>query len=369
MVVVMIVVSILTLKDAYRVSLEQEFATKQPHITIEYVEDFKIVPPKEQKQFIKQLKEDFSMIDEVSAFVIGKKFFSVTGYKVGGNAQYSGDVKLIGIDPQRLVYDFYGANFIKRDPFGVDYTPAEFLVAFAKGGLSVFNSSFFHSFFPVIESTEKFLFDATTQKYSVRLGAIFQDYDKEAILYTTIANVNQMLQQPSYKIDGFFVNAKRLEDIQKLTQALKEYLPTQDFIVSSWLQKREKQHMMFQLFESLSFLIVVVIVLLAVLFILLLLYHAIVKKSYQLSVLFTIGYFLQKEIFLVLVLSVVSVDLLLVGFIYFVLPYIVSYAGFGYEPFMIKSSLSMIIVLSLVFVLISYILIAKSYEMKTKSVF
>ena len=368
-VVVVLVVSILTLKDAYKTSLENEFATKQPHIKITYVQNDLKLSPKEANLEAQRIKKLSLKIAQVSGFSTGKRFFSVLGYKMGGNAQYSGDIKIVGIDPQEMVYDFLSCKFIKRKPFEIKYTPIEFIYNFRSNKLSIFNQALFDSFFPVIESTQRFLLSTKTQHYPLTLAGSFEDYDKTPTLYTTRSYGNFLLGKDKDSIDGFFVNVRDLEDIKQIKQLLERKLSSKRYIITSWLEEKKKQHMMFLLFESLAYLVVFVIVLLAILFILLLLYYAIVKKSYQLSVLYTLGYILKYEIFVSLVGSVIFVDSVLVGFVHEKLHRLVEHFGYDYSVVMEYGSYGIIAFLSLFFVIFSYILIQKSYDLKTKSVF
>ena len=359
------VVSIIALKSAFKTSLQEEFATKQPHIKIKY-----ITLSNNYKKDLEYIKSLSSKIASISPFVEGSKFFMATGYKeIGGNSLYSGDIKIIGIGTKNFVYDFFNASFMPRGKFNYPYTPLEFIYAFrTQKNLAVFNKALFNSFYPVIESTQNFEFK-NKKIFKVKLGAVFEDYDKTPILYTNITFANKLLSQNPNQIDGFFVNAKKLNDIDSLTKLLRLKLPSDKFIVSSYLELRKKQFSLFKIYEILSLLIVMVILTLSSLFILLLLYNAIVKKSYQLSVLFTIGYNLKTKIFFVLFLTISFVTLLASFLIYKYLPLLIKSFNLPFRSFMLTNSFYTVFVLDIIFLAISYILIHNAYNLKAKSLF
>ncbi|MDA7817986.1 hypothetical protein N9A28_07335 [Sulfurimonas sp.] len=362
--------SVIELKESYKLNLQNEFATKQPHVKVTFIDDNTMA----DKLKVDKLKNEIilisSLIEKVSEFVSSKKFYSSVGSKEGGNSQYQGDIKVIGLSSTEFVYDFFEAEFTSRAPFTVPYTPVEFLYAFKKESNSVvFNSALFNSYFPAIATMENFYFVNGSVKIKTKSLARFDDYDKQPILYTNIDMANKMLNNPKNKIDGFFVNAKNLEDIDKLTKILKERLPSDTYIVKSWLEDRQKQFMMFNIFEVLSFVIVAIIISLSLLFIMLMLYDAIVKKSYHLSVLLTIGFRLKREIFTFIVLIMLIDTVLVLSFINYTLPELTSYLSLPFSHSMIIDSSVYLGLINIFFLVISYILINSSYGLKAKSIF
>lgn len=370
LIALLLFISVVGLKDAYKASLQNEFATKQPHIKVTYINN-NLEPTKEKISKSKQAIKDITpKIDEVSEYVSGNRFFTSIGFKDGGNAQYSGDIKIIGVGKESFVYDFFDSNFVSRKPFEIRYTPLEFIYAFkSNDNIMVFNKALFNSYFPVVESSEDFIYEHDKERYKAKLASVFNDYDKQPIIYTTLSFANKLMNQSVNKIDGYFVNTKSLNEIDAVTQILKNSLSKDEFIVSSWLEQREKQFMMFFLFESLSLLVVSVILFLSILFILLLLYNSIVQKSYQLSVLFTMGFSLKKEIFIAIVLVMSVVSFIASVFLYSLLPQLIASLSLVYSRDMFFSHFIYICVLNILFMLISFILINSSYKIKAKSVF
>ncbi|MBL0708727.1 MAG: hypothetical protein JJW00_06745 [Sulfurimonas sp.] len=366
----LVFIGVLALKDSYKTSLQNEFATKQPHIKIGYIDNNMNMTQEQIDDEMRSIRSLSHNIDAISPYVSGDMFFDSTGFKEGGNAQYSGNIRVIGMGQKSFVYDFFDSSFVDRKPFEIKYTPLEFVYAFRTlPNLVVFNNALFNSYFPVIQSAETFIYENDTHKYSAKLASVFNDYDKQAIIYTTISFANKLLKQNPNKIDGFFVNSKNLNDIDVLTMKLKNSLSKEKFIVSSWLEQREQQFMMFFLFESLSVLIVSVILFLSILFILLLLYNSIVKKSYQLSVLYTIGFSLKKEIFLFLLFVVSAVTSIAVVLLYSFIPKITGDLNLPYDINMFNIYINYMGIMGVLFMLIAYILIDSSYKMKARSVF
>lgn len=358
MVALVIVLCIVSLKTAYKNSLQNEFATKQPHITIKYIDENEYKPSD-----LKYIKSLSSEIKEITPFISATRFFSSTASKIGAMSQYNGDIKVIGMGYKELVYDFYSIKYGTNTQLEVKYTPLEMIYRLRLNPNSIIlNKSLFNQYYPVLESVSSIYFK--NQKATF-LGT-FDDYDKTPILYTTIPFAKKLLHKNN--ITGFFVNAKNLNDITKLTKLLKSKLKDK-FIVKSWLESRHKQFMMFSLYEILSMIIIGVILLLSILFILLLLYNAIIKKSYQLSVLFTIGFPLKRELFLFLFGVVVVVDILVSIFIFKFIPYIVEYLHLPFTNDIFILNVDYMFILSGVFLLVSYILIDSSYKLKAKSIF
>jgi len=363
-------VVVVGLKDAYKSSLESEFATKQPHINIHFIDNNVLLNNELLEEKILSIKSLSSMIDVVSPFVSGGHFYSSLGFKEGGNAQYSGEIKIIGVGDKYFVHDFFSSFYIARQPFQVPYTPLEFIQSFrANERIMVYNKALFNSYFPVIAGVEHFTFDDKKSHYKGRLASVFTDYDKEPILYTTLNFANTLLQNNPNKVDGFFVNAKELSQIESLVDILKVKLPSDTYIISSWLQERQQQFVMFFLFESLSLIILGVVLFLSGLFILLLLYHAIVKKSYHLSVLLTLGFGLKLPIFLVFVTIMTFVSLVTIYIDTVYLPQIITYLALPFDSSMLYNSYFYILLLDSLFVLCSYLLIHSAYNIKAKSVF
>jgi ABC-type lipoprotein release transport system permease subunit len=364
-------VSIVALKDAYKMSLQNEFATKQPHIKIEYIDNNILLSQSQIKTTMRQIKDISNSIDTISPYTDGNRFFVSVGYKgSSGNAQYSGSIKVIGLGVDNFVYDFFDSSFVEKKPFEVLYTPLEFVYALrTMKNIMVFNHTLFNSYFPVIQSVDKFNFTSGNQEYEGKLASIFNDYDKYPIIYTTIPFANKLLNQNPDKIVGFFVNSKNLNDINKLTILLRNKLPKDKFIVSSWLELRQKQFMMFFLFESLSILIVAIILVLSILFVLLLLYNAIVKKSYQLSVLYTIGFLLKNEIFISIAMIIFVVSVVAILLLYYLIPILTTLINLPYDMLIMYNYVFYIGGIDVLFMFVSYILIGNSYKIKSKSIF
>ncbi len=362
--------TVLLLKDAYKTSLQNEFATKQPHIKIQYINNHISLNPKEIQKDKKSISSISSQIKSVASYVQGESFVHSLGYKISGNAQYNGNVKIIGLDREVFVYDFFSAQFMKHQPFEVEYTPISFVYKWrTQENIAIFNETLFHSYFPIIESTEKFEFRNEYGTFRLKLASVFHDYDKSAILYTTIPFANQLLHNTKDTIDGYYVNTYHLYEIENITRLLKEKLPHDRFLVSSWLETRDKQMKMFTLYDTLSVIIECVIVFLSILFILLLLYNAIIKKSYQLSVLHTLGFILKKEIFLYcsfllfVTTIIVAISIVVFG------QTIVSLFALPFTNIMLFESLIAIFFLGIVFLIVSFIMISNAYKIKAKSVF
>jgi len=358
---------IIGLKDAYKLNLQNEFATKQPHIKILFIESN---PTINIQKDIKMIKNKSSLIDEVVPFVSDERFLTIIGnQQTNGSPFYNGSVKIIGLGDEGVVYNFFDATFVNREPFLVPYTPLEFLYAFHNKNIMVFNKSLFNSFFPIIESTEKFQIKTEKRENNAYLSAIFNDFEKQPIIYTTIKLANKLLGNNINRISGYYVNAKSLEDIDTLLKTLKSSMPKDKYIVSSWLEDKHKQFMMFSIFETLASIIVFTILLLSILFIVLLLYDAIIKKSYQLSVLFNIGFNLKKELFFYLFIIMIFSSVLALYTVVNLLPYISTLIHLKFSKLILNYSLYYTIILDVIFILISYILIHYSYKLKVKSVF
>jgi ABC-type lipoprotein release transport system permease subunit len=370
-VALVMLLSILGLKESYKMNLQQEFATKQPHIKVLFINDNTKLTKEEIEKSISQIYKVSSHIENISPFVKGTLFVNSFGSKAtGSSARYQGEVKVIGVSKKELLYDFNNASFASRAPFNIKYTPVEFLYTFQNEKNSVvFNETLFNSYFPVVANIEKFVFIDGDRINEVKFSAIFKDYDKQAIIYTNIDFANQLLNNEKDTINGFFVNAKNLEDIDALTLELKETLPKERYIVKSWLEDRKKQFMMFYVFDVLSIIIMFIIVSLSLLFILLLLYNAIVKKSYQLSVLLTIGFKVEKEIYLFIIFYMLISTTLSITFIYYFLELLVKSIGLEYSSRVFSESLIYIFFIDIFFAIISYFLIKSSYRLKAKSIF
>jgi len=364
------VLTIISLKDAYQLNLNKEFTSKQPHIKISFVNDKTIKNQKQIQQEIKYIYKQSNLISAITPFSSGNKFFMVFGMKLGGNAFYNGNIEIIGLGKEDMVYDFFSSKFVNRGEFQLPYTPLEFLYNFqTKDNIMIFNKSLFSSFFPVLESVEKVSFENKNKKYSAKLAGIFNDYDTQPKIYTSIQFANKLLNKNPNEINGYYLNAKSLEDIDKLTKILKSKLDKTKYNVSSWLEERAKQKMMFYIFNSLSSLIVFIILVLCILFILLLLYNAIVKKSYQLSVLYTIGYYLKKEIFISIFSMMTLFSALALFTISKVAYKLANMLHLKLSNSFLYDSLSYTLFIDFIFIVLIYILIDNAYKLKAKSVF
>lgn len=362
--------SIIGLKDAYKISLEKEFATKQAHIKVLFIDEDIQKNDTQISEDINYLKLQSNLIEKVSPFTYGDKFFTSLGFKEGGNSFYNGNIKIIGLGSSDMVYDFYNSTFVNRKPFELKYTPLEFIYSFKQNqNIMIFNRSLFYSFFPVIESTEEFLFENKQNRYKGKLASIFNDYDNQPIIYTTLNFANKLLNNKKDKISGYYINVISIEDIEQVANVLKETLPKNKYSVNTWLEDREKQFMMFSIFESISIIIVLVIELLAILFTLLLLYNAIVKKSYQLSVLYTIGYKIEKEIFLSIftIMFIVSISA-----VYILSKYLVDISdlfNLSLSKSFLYNTICYTTIIDIIFIVVSYLLIKGAYKLKAKSIF
>ena len=98
LIALLLFISIVALKDAYKMSLQNEFATKQPHIKIEYIDNNILLSQSQIKTTMRQIKDISNSIDTISPYTDGNRFFVSVGYKgSSGNAQYSGSIKVIGL--------------------------------------------------------------------------------------------------------------------------------------------------------------------------------------------------------------------------------------------------------------------------------
>ena len=368
---ILILLSIVSLKEGYKTSLEDEFATKQPHIKIEFIDDNIYKNTNQIKKEINQIKSISPKIDKISTFVTGEKFFRVNASKIfNGNASYTGNIKIIGLGQEQLVYDFFSCNFVKRDPLGIPYSPLEFLyILKTQNNIVIFNNSLYSSFFPVLESVENISLENETNRYKGKLASIFNDYDKKPILYTSITFANKLLGNKPNHISGYYVDAKNLDEIDNLKELLKLKLSKTKYIISSWLENRKKQSDIFSLLQTISSAIVFVILLLSILFILLLIYYAIVKKSYQLSVLFSIGYGLKKEIFLSISFIIIFFSILSFGVTFWLSQYIANEFNLQISAKILYNNIYYILFIDIIAIVMSYILINNSYKLKAKSLF
>jgi len=365
---VFIFLMVVILKDSYKKTLQDEFATKQPHIKITYINNT-ILDEKGINKEIKFIKSYSNLIGSISPFVEKNRFFTAEGYSKSSTAksQYNGDIKIIGISTKDFVYNFFDAQFINKAPFDTKLTSAEFLYYFRNQKDSViFNKTLYLSFFPIPEGVEKFNFIHKAYNYNIQLLGVFTDYDKKSILYTNIHFANKLLNQNPNKIDGFFVNAKKLADIDTLTKELKS-LPKDRYIVSSWLELRKKQYTMFSFFEGLSFVIANTILLLTLLLILLILYYMVIKKSYQLSIFYSLGYILRKEIFATIVVITLVTTILILFTIKTILPFFEDFIHI--KIIFMPLYIYYLIFIDIFFVVSAYFLIDSSYKLNSKSIF
>ncbi|MEO1927801.1 MAG: hypothetical protein ABGX26_03850 [Nautiliaceae bacterium] len=356
--------TILILKESYKTSLENEFATKQPHIKITYINS-------NLKDISKDLKliKKIPLVKAITPFSEGEEFFESIGYKkTGANSLYNGNIKIIGILTDSFVYDFFDMKFLPFGDFQVPLTVVEFIYKFrTTPNLIIFNQTLFKSYFPVIESTEDFSFK---NKHSLngKLCGVFNDFSNSPTIYTNLYFANRLLNKPLNHADGFFVNATSIKKIDALLENLKKILPKNRFIIHSWLELRKKQFDMFYLFSMLSLIIITAIFLLSLLFAVLIIYHSIVKKSYQLSVLFTLGYNLKKEI-----MCIISVIISIATIINFytvsnLTPKILKTLNLPTSN-TLKTAFYATCFLDLFFITVSFFIIKTTYELKAKSVF
>ena len=368
--VLILFTSLIGLKESYKISLQTAFASKQPHIKVSYIKDMVIMSSHDiqiQKERIRSLSP---FINEVSEFVSGNNFYSSHGFKQGGSATYQGDILIIGLSTKDFAYDFMNAEFTSRPPYTIAYTPLEFLYHFKTDDKAVmFNTSLFNSYFPSIASMQDFSLIDDKTKHEIHLLGRFKDYDKQAIIYTNVKMANQLLSKHNNNIDGFFINAKKLEEIEPLYEHLKTTLDPKTFIVSSWLELRQKQFLMFKIFGGLSTLVLGLIISLTLLFIFLILYNAIIQKSYHLSVLLTIGYKLNKEIFILFSLLILIDTGLALIYIDYILPLLSSHFSLPYASYIQLNTSLYLSAFTFIFGLLTYILIQVAYTIRSKSVF
>ena len=351
----------ISFKDAYKLHLENEFATKQPHIKIKYIDDNVIMSQKDIDKTKEELKKISPLIDTISEYVDGEIFVNSVGEKNGGNALYQGEIKVIGLNKQDLVYNFFDVKFSPRDPFNIRYTPLEFLYFFyTQPNAVIFNKTLNDSYFPVIESVQNFSFQTASLKTFAKLAGVFDDYDTKQILYTNVKFANHLLGNNKEKISGYFINANKVENIEQLISVIKKKINRKKFIVTSWLEEKKKQHMIFSIFKALSYVIIGIVLLLSLLFNVLLIYDAIVKKSYQLRVFLTMGYILKKEIFIIL-MSVAFIESCLVLLLsYHYMPLWLQLFGLPYQDIIFIHNIIYVSIVFIVFLVILYFFIKKS---------
>jgi ABC-type lipoprotein release transport system permease subunit len=294
---------LLGLKESYNMKLKEEFATKQPHIKIKYISQNKIIDTQTQQQQIDKILKLSNKISAVIPFTSGDRFLEITGSKEGGNAFFNGDVRVIGLGKEALVYNFFEQSFASQEPFEVPYTSLEFLYDWEQDdNLSVFNQTLINSFYPVAGAISKFECKSDNDTFNIRLSGSFSDFDTKPILYASINKVNEILNKNG--IDGYFLNASSLEDIEIVLDQLKLALPKDEFVITSWIEDKKKQMMIFNLFQTMFFIVISIISILVFLITMLLIYNSIVKKGYQLTVLKWLGHLFTKEICIWLVIVI-----------------------------------------------------------------
>ncbi len=369
-----IALTILTLsivfKESYKTNIENEFATKQPHIKIKYIDDNVLLSQEKIDLMKKKIKSFSTSIDTISEYVSGKIFVNSTGAKSGGNAFYQGEIKVVGLNSKDFVYNFFDANFVSRDPFNIKYTPLEFLYFFSTTPNAViFNKTLANSYFPVIESVQNFSFRTQQKLLYAKLGGKFNDYDNQQILYTNRKFANRLLGNDVKKVSGYFLNAKKIEDIDKLINIIKSKIDSKRYIVISWLEERQRQLLIFSIFKTLSHIIVGIVLMLSLLFNLLLIYNTIVKKSYQLSTLAILGYILKREIF-ILIASIVIVDTIgVLWFAHWVSPILLYWFDLPDQYLLMEKNIYFSMFVGVAFLFILYLFIRNSYAIKVKSAF
>lgn len=367
-VALILVSAILGLNHSYRFSLEQEFATKQPHISIRFVENDRVMDFEAVVAEMDMIKRASPLIGAIAPYTTGSFFVSSLALKSGGNAQFNGDVKVIGLGKEAMLYDFYSASYVFREPFQIPYTPLEFVHRWQQDNqLMVYNRALFGSYFPVIAGVEEILFQSDLGNQKGQLAGVFSDYDTSPIIYTSIVFANELLGKKERTTDGFHVNVVRIEDVDKVKDTLQEQLDGNRYIISSWLEEHQKQFVMFTLFESLSAIIIVLILLLTILFIVLVLYNSIVRKSHQLSVIFMLGYNLKFYIFGA-VSSIALATCAVVSWVNFLyLPELMAVVGLPCDEGIAMSSFVFIWVITAIFTIVAYYIISSSYKLSSKN--
>jgi len=118
---------IISIKDSYKLTLKEEFATKQPHIKISFIQNQTLLTKTQLEAEKNRILKLSNQISNIVAFVEGKSFYTSTASMTNSNSFYNGDIKIIGLETQSFIYNFYNLNFMKKEPFYIKYTPLEFI--------------------------------------------------------------------------------------------------------------------------------------------------------------------------------------------------------------------------------------------------
>jgi len=306
--------------NSYKQFLEDSLATKQPHITIEYIDQNKQYTPQQINQLEQQILDKFqNKIVSINSYVSNKAFVNLKSY--GYNlSEFTGYVKFIGLPNNKynLCYDFDNFVPVMLDEYGFKITGIEIFENFRQNSNNIFfNYALYNSIKPLVTYEAKFdislkLHNDTKSYNKANFLAIVQDFYNQPIIYSSISFVNQIFHQNKNHISGFMINIANQQDLYTIQQQLNNFFnsKTKQAIITNWKDSNKKQNDIFKIFTQVGNILKFIIFVLSTGATTIFLYKTILQKQPNLRILNMLGLRLvvvmDSAIALLIFVSVVS---------------------------------------------------------------
>jgi len=321
--------------NSYNDSLEKSLATKQPHITIEYLDDKQIFNQLELQKKESEIRNivGISNIQAINSYVKSKVFVNLKSY--GNNlSEYSGYIEAIGLSKFHypITYDFSAFEPVMLSDYGFKISPLELFEEFRNHENTIFfNKSLYKSVVPLVTyeahyDMKFFLDDAKTSHAQGNFLAIVEDFFDRPIIYMDYQYLNKILNLEKNHITGFMINIQDQKKLLHIKEKLNIYFnkTKKTALVATWRELNKKQNDIFKIFTQVGKFLNWIILTLAVAAVTIYLYKSLLIKQPQLRLLNILGLRLVS----IVNITIISLTALSVSFaslsVHLLLPYFYS---------------------------------------------
>jgi len=334
--------SLLLVINSYAYQMEERFAAKQPHFTLVLNQDrdtWLAFKGSTQLQDLKKLLENEPNVVAVSEFIKVTKWLrlraatsQISGFEK--NEEFdkfsTGNVTLIGLERQLpAVIPLSQLNYYDSGPYKFKITNLEYASDWLLNPKLILpNAVLDASFYAPI--TQQVSVKQDGVDYKGQIKAFINDYADESVLYMGINQISHWLDETDIQETGVYIRIHDTSQLMKTKAKLQSRLDltSHDWLVTSWLEQKNKQKSILIMTQLVAYSLIVLLVVLLLLVLTLNLTNVFIVKAKSLEILFMTGYLLTGPlVFNSLVASVMG---LLVGYL-FTLYYLESMilAGFG----------------------------------------
>lgn len=285
--------------NGYNYTLEKSLATKQPHITVKYIDEKTVYDKKELLFIYNDLQKytDEFKITQINAFVESRNFIKLKSY--GNNlSEFDGYVDAIGFVPYSypLCYDFDSFKPVMLSEYGFKLTGIEMFDELIKNEQTMFfNESLYNAVEPLVTYEARFdMGFKIEEKYSNAKGnfmGVVEDYFDKPIVYVNYKHLNKILKMKQNHISGYMINIDDQKQLDIIKNKIDNYFNKDKkiVVVTTWREINKKQNDILKIFTQIGVILKWIILILASFAVTIYLYESILTKQPQLRLLNILG--------------------------------------------------------------------------------